>query len=59
MTAIQDPLWHDGWEREADAKAGSSNRSRRWRALVPPDHGRPCTRAQIPHRRVVNVIRSL
>ncbi|MEE1813510.1 hypothetical protein PUR59_00395 [Streptomyces sp. SP18ES09] len=55
---IQDPLWHDGWEQEADAK--TVTRSRRWRALVPPEYGRPCTRTQIPaHRKVVNVIRSL
>ncbi|MEK9524052.1 hypothetical protein MIU24_32465 [Streptomyces venezuelae] len=58
MIAHQPPLWHDGWEAEADRKAGS-RRPRRWRALVPAEYGRPCTRPQIPHRRVVNVIRSL
>ncbi|MEU2075461.1 hypothetical protein [Streptomyces sp. NPDC013489] len=54
----QPDLWHDGWEAEADQKAGI-NRTRRWRAFVPADHGRPCTRPQIPSRRIVNVIRSL
>ena len=58
MIVEQPPLWPDNWEQEADAKAGS-RRGRRWRALVPPDHGRSCARAQIPNRRVVNVIRSL
>ncbi|GGU84393.1 hypothetical protein GCM10010275_19300 [Streptomyces litmocidini] len=60
MTTIQEPLWHDGWEQEADAKAGARRRRRRWAKTVPADHGRPCTRPQIPtHRPVVNVIRSI
>ncbi|MBP2581883.1 hypothetical protein J3A78_002361 [Streptomyces sp. PvR006] len=55
---FQPEIWHDDWETEADKKAGL-DRPRRWRAFVPADHGRPCTRPQIPSRRVVNVIRSL
>lgn len=58
MTADQLPLWHDGWEAEADAKA-TIQRPRRWSRKVPSDHGRSFTRAGIPHRPVVNVIRSL
>jgi hypothetical protein len=58
VIADQPPLWPDGWEAEADRKAGA-RRTGRGRAFVPADHGRPCTRPQIPHRRVVNVIRSL
>ncbi|APE21371.1 MULTISPECIES: hypothetical protein [Streptomyces] len=59
MIVEQPPLWPDGWEHEADAKAGTHRQPRRWARSVPTDHGRPCTRPQIPHRRVVNVIRSL
>ncbi|WP_327160510.1 hypothetical protein [Streptomyces zaomyceticus] len=59
MTADQLPLWHDGWETEADAKAGSHRRTRRWPRTVPTDYGRPGGRREIPRRPVVNVIGSL
>ena len=60
MTTTQAPLWPDGWEQEADAKAGANRRRRRWATTVPADHGRPCSRQQIPtHRTVVNVLESL
>lgn len=55
MTAIQDPLWHDGWEQEADAKANSSY----WAGEVPTDYSRPCGRRDIPIRTVVDVLESL
>lgn len=59
MTAIQDPLWLDGWEQEADAKAGTHRRPRRWARSVPVDYSRPIGRREIPYRPVVNVCRSL
>lgn len=59
MTTIQEPLWHDDWEQEADAKAGTHRQRRRWPKTVPADHGRSATRRQIPHRPVVNVLESL
>ena len=62
MTAEQPPLWPDGWEAEADAKAGRRPQPRprrRWARRVPGDHGRAAARQHIPDRPVVNVIRSL
>jgi hypothetical protein len=57
VTTTQDPLWLDGWEQEADAKAGS--RPQLWAGEVPSDYSRPCSRRDIPIRTVVDVIRSL
>jgi hypothetical protein len=54
----QPPLWHDGWEDEADRRNGTWRRTTS--RTVPADHGRPCTRPNIPtHRPVHDVIRSL
>ncbi|MBB4984985.1 hypothetical protein [Streptomyces nymphaeiformis] len=55
MTTIQEPLWHDGWEQEADAKVSSTY----WAGEVPADYSRSCSRRDIPIRTVVDVIRSL
>ena len=54
MTAEQPPLFLDGWETEADAKAGIDLHARPdWPLL---EHGRSCSRTQVPmHRRIVNV----
>lgn len=54
----QPPLWPDGWEQEADAKAGRRKPSRR-RRKIPSDYGRSPARPDIPRRRYTDVIRSL
>lgn len=59
MSGGQLPLWHEGWEAEADSKARRPPPRRRWARRVPTDHGRSTARPQIPNRPVVNVIRSL
>ena len=60
MIVEQPPLWHDNWEQEADAKAGTHRKPRRWAKTVPADHGRPVARPQIPtYRPVVNVLETL
>lgn len=60
MTGIQEPLWHDGWEAEADAKAPTPRPTpRRVTRTVPADYGRPGGRRDIPRRNVVNVCKGL
>ena len=59
MIVEQPPLWPDNWEQEADAKAGTHRKPRRWRARIPADHGRPSGRHDIPRRNVVNVCKGL
>ncbi|MFE7510142.1 hypothetical protein ACFU8I_02775 [Streptomyces sp. NPDC057540] len=56
---MNEPLWHDGWEQEADAKAGNHRRPSRRARKIPSDYGRSSARPEIPRRRSVDVIWSL
>ncbi|MFE9738856.1 hypothetical protein [Streptomyces sp. NPDC006477] len=55
MHATQEPLWHDGWEAEADRQARRDRQAPRTRPPALPD------RITVDGRRrtVVDVIRSL
>jgi hypothetical protein len=60
VTWVQDQLWPEGWEAEADARNGTWRKRPPRAQVIPADHGRPCTRRYTPiHRPIVNVLRSL
>ncbi|MGW0032081.1 hypothetical protein ACWDXD_19925 [Streptomyces sp. NPDC003314] len=54
----QPPLWPDGWEAEADAKAGRQKRYR-WPKRITSDYGRPCTCYEPPKKPIRSVLWSI
>ncbi|MFD6363797.1 hypothetical protein ACFWFX_28735 [Streptomyces roseolus] len=66
MTATQFELWSDGWEQEADRRAGIDPDEQAARDLHDPaihqlyDHGRPCGGPRVPqHRGIDDVLETL
>ena len=60
LAADQPPLWPDGWEQEADRKAGFRPDDLAHTADHLAGYARPCTRTHLPsHRTVTDVLETL